>query len=62
VISLRSSNAALAGVPTNVVVPGGATSATFTVTTAVTKRNSTAAIYATYAGTTKTVALTVKRR
>jgi len=62
VISLRSSNAALVGVPASVVVPAGATSASFAVTTSVTKRNSTAAIYATYAGTTKTVALTVKRR
>ena len=62
VVTLRSSNPALVGVPASVVVPAGATSAAFTVTTAVTKRNSTAAIYATYAGVTKTASLTVKRR
>jgi len=61
-VALRSSNPALVGVPATFVVPAGATSATFTVTTAVTKRNATAAIYGTYSGVTKTVSLTVKRR
>jgi hypothetical protein len=61
VVSLRSANATLVGVPSSVVVSPGATSATFTVTTAVTKRNATVGIYATYAGVTKTVSMTVKR-
>ena len=62
VVTLRSSNPTLVGVPAGVVVPAGATSATFTVTTTVTKRNATAAVYATYASVTKTASLTVKRK
>ena len=62
VVALRSSNAALVGVPSSVVVAAGATTATFAVTTTVTKRNATAGIYATFAGVTKTASLTVKRR
>jgi len=62
VVTLRSSNPTLVGVPASVVVPAGATSATFTVTTTVTKRNATAAVYATYASVTKTASLTVKRK
>lgn len=61
-IALRSSNPTLVGVPASVIVKAGATSATFPVTTTATKRNATAAIYATYAGVTKTVSLTVKRK
>jgi len=62
VVTLRSSNPTLVGVPASVVVPAGASSATFTVTTTVTKRNATAAVYATYASVTKTASLTVKRK
>jgi hypothetical protein len=62
VVALRSSNTSLVGVPASVVVAAGATTATFTVTTTVTKRNASAAIYATFAGVTKTASLTVKRR
>jgi hypothetical protein len=62
VVTLRSSNPTLVGVPASVVVPARATSATFTVTTTVTKRNATAAVYATYASVTKTASLTVKRK
>ena len=62
VVTLRSSNPTLVGAPASVVVPAGATSATFTVTTTVTKRNATAAVYATYASVTKTASLTVKRK
>jgi hypothetical protein len=62
VVALRSSNTSLVGVPSSVVVAAGATMATFTVTTTVTKRNASAAIYATFAGVTKTASLTVKRR
>ena len=62
VVTLRSSNPTLVGVPASVVVPAGATSTTFTVTTTVTKRNATAAVYATYASVTKTASLTVKRK
>ena len=62
VVTLRSSNPTLVGVPASVVVPAGATSATFTVTTTVTKHNATAAVYATYASVTKTASLTVKRK
>ena len=61
-VTLRSSNPTLVGVPASVVVPAGATSATFTVTTTVTKRNATASVYATYASVTKTASLTVKRK
>lgn len=61
-VALRSSNTALVTVPASVVVPAGATTATFTVTTNVVKRNATAVIYATFAGVTKTVSLAVKHR
>jgi uncharacterized cupredoxin-like copper-binding protein len=61
-VALRSSNTSLVGVPANVVVAAGSTTATFAVTTTVTKRNASAAIYATFAGVTKTASLTVKRR
>ena len=62
IVALRSSNTALVGVPSSVVVAAGATTATFAVTTTVTKRNASAAIYATLAGVTKTASLTVKRK
>jgi len=61
-VTLRSSNTAYVTVPASVVVPAGATTATFQVTTAETKRNVTAAIYATYSSVTKMASLTVKHR
>jgi hypothetical protein len=62
VIALRSSNTTLVGVPSSVVVAAGGTTATFTITATVTRRSATAAVYATFAGATKTASLTVKRR
>jgi hypothetical protein len=61
-VALRSSNTSLVWVPANVVVAAGSTTATFAVTTTVTKRSASAAIYATFAGVTKTASLTVKRK
>ncbi len=61
-VALSSSNTGVAKVPASVVVPAGSTSATFTVTTFLPKRNTSATISATYAGVGKTAALTVKRR
>jgi hypothetical protein len=51
-VTLASSNASLASVPASVVVPAGAMSASFTVTTFATKKNGFATIAATYAGVT----------
>jgi len=62
VVALKSSNASLAPVPASVNAAGGATSTTFTVNTAVTKKNSTVTISATYNGVAKTATITVKRR
>jgi hypothetical protein len=44
------------------VVAAGATSASFTVTTAKVTKNAFATISATYAGVTKSVSVTIKRR
>ena len=62
IIVLKSSKPSLASVPANVVVPAGATSASFTVTTAARRSTDTAQISATYAGKTRTATLTVRRR
>ena len=61
-IVLRTSNPSLVAVPASVIVAPGATSATFQVTTGVTKRNATAAVFAVYAGVTKSASITVKRK
>ena len=52
-VTLQSSRPSLVGVPSSVVVAAGTTSATFPVTTGATKRNVTAAVYATWAGVTR---------
>jgi hypothetical protein len=62
VIVLRTSNPSLVAVPASVIVAPGATSATFQVTTGLTKRNATAAVFAVYAGVTKSASITVKRK
>ncbi len=61
-VTLRSSNPALASVPASVLVSAGTTSQPFTVTTAVTRKNASVTISASYAGVTTTATLTVKRR
>src|SRR5438067_5280342 len=60
-VTLASSSSA-ASVPPNVVVAAGATSATFTVSTAATRKNVIATISATYAGVTKMATIKVARR
>lgn len=59
VISLSSSNTAVAGVPATVTVPAGSTSASFSVATNTVSAVSTVTISATFAGVTKSAALTV---
>jgi hypothetical protein len=61
-VTLTSSNPSLASVPANVVVPEGATSATFQVTTAATKKNALATLSASCNGVAKTATLVIKRR
>jgi hypothetical protein len=56
---LASSNGTVASVPPSVTVAAGATSASFTVTTTPISVSTTVNISATYAGLTKTAALTV---
>lgn len=59
VVSLSSSNTAVATVPSSVLIAAGATSATFTVTTFAVTATSSVTISASYAGVTKTAVLTV---
>jgi hypothetical protein len=59
VVMLASSNGAVASVPPSVTVAAGATSASFTVTTTPVSVSTTVNISATYAGLTRTAALTV---
>jgi thermitase len=54
-----SSDTAAAGVPTNVVIAAGQTSATFSITTSTVSSATTATISATYTGTTKAAPLTI---
>ena len=61
-VALTSSQSAVATVPASVVVAAGATSATFTVSIAATKRNAVATISASYAGVTKTTIIKITRR
>jgi plastocyanin len=61
-VALTSSQPQVAFVPANVVVPAGTTSVTFTVSTAVTKKNAVATISANYAGVTKTTTIKITRR
>lgn len=62
VVTLASSDTTTATVPATVTVPEGATSKTFTISTSTVSSDRTVTISATYAGITKTAALTVKRR
>jgi hypothetical protein len=59
VVSLSSSNTAVATVPPSVTVPAGSTSAGFTVTTRSVTGSTSVTITAAYGGVTKTAALTV---
>jgi hypothetical protein len=58
-VSLSSSNTAIAAVPASVAIPAGATSATFAVTTTPASSTASATISGTMAGTTKSASLTV---
>jgi hypothetical protein len=58
-VSLSSSNTAVATVPSNVTVPLGATSATFTVRTSSVASSSSVTITASYGGANRTATLTV---
>ena len=59
VVSLSSSNTAVARTPASVTIAAGSTSATFTVTTSSVSTSAAITISAVYAGTTKTATLTV---
>ena len=61
-VALASSAPSVASVPASVVVPPGATSATFVVRTFAPKKNRTPTLSATYAGVTKSFELVVRRR
>jgi len=61
-VALSSSNPQSPSVPPNVIVATGSTSATFTVSTAATKKNTVATISAVYAGVTKTTTIKITRR
>src|SRR5208282_1195432 len=58
-VALSSSNPAVAAVPANVVVPGGATTSGFTVSTTAVNFNSTVTITGTYNSTIQNATLTV---
>jgi hypothetical protein len=61
-VTLASSKPSLASVPSSVLVAGGTTTRSFTVTTSAARKNATVTISATYAGVTKTATLAVTRR
>ena len=61
-VALSSSRTSLAQVPASVLVPAGASSANFTVTTFATRKSVSATISASHAGVTRTATLGVKRR
>ena len=61
-VTLGSSAPSVAAVPASVLVPAGATAATFSVTTYSTKKNRTPTITASYGGVTKSFEMMVKRR
>ena len=60
-VLLTSSNPALVSVPASVVVAAGTTSKTFTVSTVAKGQSATVTISASYSGTTKTTALSLRR-
>jgi len=59
VVTLVSSNPAVAGVPSTVTVPAGATSATFNITTTAVTANTSVTLTGTYNGASRTATLTV---
>lgn len=61
-VTLASSNGSIAAVPQSVVVAAGTTSRSFTIVTTRPRKSVTVTISASYAGVTKTAALTVTRR
>jgi len=61
-LTLGSSKSTLASVPVTVVVAAGTTSKTFTVTTAKSRKNTSATISASYAGAKKSAVLTITHR
>jgi hypothetical protein len=61
-VTLLSSRPGVAAVPATVIVAGGATSKSFTITTTRPSKNTSLTISASYAGVTKSAALTVTRR
>ena len=61
VVVALSDSSLSASVPTSVTVPGGSTSATFTITTSKVYSSRTARIYARYGAVTKTASLWIKR-
>jgi hypothetical protein len=61
VIALSSSSSSVASVPATVRVPGGATSASFVVSTKPVKRTKTTTITASYNGSSVSTTLTVTR-
>jgi hypothetical protein len=60
-VKLASSKTTRASVPASVVVAAGATSKTFTVGTSTTKKNTSIAVSASYAGVTRTATLAITR-
>jgi len=61
-VTLVSSKSSLASVPPSVLVAAGASSASFTIATAPTRKNASVTISASYAGVTKSATLSVTRR
>ncbi len=61
-VALWSSNTAVASVPGSVVVPAGATSAAFPITTSRVRRATAVTLQASYGGVAKTLTLSVTRR
>ncbi len=60
-VALASSNTNAATVPASVVVPAGASSASFGITAKTVKARTTLSISASYAGTTKSASLTIRK-
>lgn len=62
VVNLTSSNSTRAKVPATVLIPAGAVSKVFTITTTATKQKTNVSITASYAGVNKSATLTIVRR
>lgn len=61
-VNLTSANPAAAAVPGSVIVPEGATKATFPVASSAVARNQSVVLFASYGGVTQTTRLTVRRK